>query len=108
MWTKMGAKIYKEEQPHIDEQAWDIKKDMSVMTIQKDFEPKTIPRQKNHINFMGQPAPSFGVSNIESMSGSSAMQSMSSLIPEAQKPNSTADSSLRVLPGSSISNRDNT
>lgn len=57
---------------------------------------------------MGQPAPSFGVSNIESMSGSSAMQSMSSLIPEAQKPNSTADSSLRVLPGSSISNRDNT
>jgi hypothetical protein len=33
MWTKMGAKIYKDDQPHIN-----------VMTIQKDFQPTNIPR----------------------------------------------------------------
>jgi hypothetical protein len=29
----MGAKIYKEEQPNIDEQPWELKKDTSVLTV---------------------------------------------------------------------------
>lgn len=54
---------------------------------------------------MGPTAQSFGVSNIDSVSGgsNSNMHSMSSLMVEAPKPNSTADSSLRINPGSMIS-----
>ena len=80
-----------------------MRRDASMLTVQRDFQPTSIPRQKNHVNFMGPQASSFGVSNIESMSGSSAIGSMSSLLVDQARPNSTADTSLRVLPGSQIS-----